>query len=120
MITQANFQENLLKAIPECRKIYSEYLEDNDDQQLLHVFMGSYLYPYFLENFKAQNKTYREILSFIDRTYPETDASMKNIYTVSFLENLYSEQFNDITQSEYKELAADLSPVVQDVLRSFQ
>ncbi len=87
-----DFVRLLLKSVPELRPIYIEHLEDYDEI-LEHVFMGEvtrFATKEFINN--PNSESLHRLLSFLDKAYTTVDKNLKELISVSFLENLSGDE----------------------------
>ena len=88
VINFSSFVRLLLEAVPELRTVYAEHIDDNDGL-LEHVLMGDVTrfaeYLYFED---SNSECLVRLVEFLDKAYASNDEKLKELISVSFLENL--------------------------------
>lgn len=82
--------KKLLEHVPELRPVYDEHIHDNDDL-LPHVFFGSvtrYVVQQASSGQSGPSKPVGRILEFLERCMTSGDDKVKELVSVSFIENL--------------------------------
>lgn len=87
-INHRSFVKLLLDAVPELKPVYEEHIDDYDEL-LEHVFMGDV--ARFAEHLYVANpnsESLFRLLEVLDKLYVVGDEKLKELISVSFLENL--------------------------------
>ncbi|WP_156886038.1 DUF7674 family protein [Rheinheimera baltica] len=87
-ISFQTFMNLLLEEVPELSIAYSEHIDDYDEL-IEHVFMGDvtrFSEELYFEN--PDSEVLKRLLHFIDRAFAVEDEKLKELISVSFLENL--------------------------------
>ncbi len=88
VINFKSFVKLLLETVPELIPVYDEHIDDYD-KLLEHVFMGDV--TRFVEQLYSDNsdsECLARLLEFLDRAFSTDDEKLKELVSVSFLENL--------------------------------
>jgi hypothetical protein len=88
MTTIKSLIERLLAAVPELRPIYDEHVSDNDGL-LPHVFFGD-VTRFAIGN--AGTPTIANLLRVLDEALSDADDEVREVVSVSFVENLADEK----------------------------
>lgn len=87
-ISFTSFVRLLLHEVPELKPVYIQHIEDYDEL-LEHVFMGDvarFAEQLYITN--PRSKCLTRLLDFLDKSYAVEDENLKELISVSFLENL--------------------------------
>ena len=83
-----SFAKLLVESVPELKSVYSEHIDDYDGM-LEHVFMGDVTrFAEQLYSVDSNSLCLRKLLEFLDSAYASDDPKLKELISVSFLENL--------------------------------
>ncbi|EGR0752212.1 hypothetical protein D8T32_14895 [Vibrio vulnificus] len=87
-ISSASFILQLIEVVPELRVVYDEHIADYDEL-LEHVFMADVTrFAECLFAQKSHSDTLSRLIMFIDKAYSSDDEELKELISVSFLENI--------------------------------
>jgi len=95
-MNQLNFLNLLLQRLPELERLHEEHIKDND--VLLPFVFLSEIVRYLEANYEndLDAKFLEELISLLNASFEEADDELKELISVSFLENLSKD--NDIYQ----------------------
>lgn len=113
MISCTSFYQHFMSAVPEFRAIHDEHVSDYDEL-LEHVLMGDltrFVQKLFTED--PESECLNRTLSFLARSFLADDEALRELISVSFLENIAK---NDVVAVGIKHL---LSPELNDELNKY-
>ncbi|MCU1417068.1 MAG: vanillate demethylase subunit, partial [Schumannella sp.] len=87
-VTEGNFLELLLAAVPEVGPVVDEHLADQDGELLMHLLMPDLL-RFATSAFGAGNLAMSaKLLNFVGTAFENADARVDNAIAVSFVEHV--------------------------------
>ncbi len=111
-----SFVESLTKSVPDLKSVYDEHISDYDEL-LGHVFMGDvtrFIEQLYNENPSSTSLT--ELFKLFDKAFSLNDEYLKEVISVSFLENLSRDEssFEGIKNMLSDQLKEELSKYEAD------
>jgi hypothetical protein len=96
-ITIDNVGKLLIEYIPEFKKTYKEFLEDNDGEKIIHVLFGCYLISFTKKSIKNKKiNILKKLGKFLSKCFQSGDKNIDNVIHVSFFENMKKSQFKEL------------------------
>jgi len=84
------FIERLARDLPGLSELLEAHRRDNDFTVLPYVFMGAYLWPWFLEHFRSKDARLRSAaiayLDSLERELAAEDNATRNLVQIEFVE----------------------------------
>ena len=84
------FVERLARDLPGVSELLEAHRRDNDFAVLPYVFMGAYLWPWFLEHFRSKDARLRSAaIAYVDsleRELAAEDNATRNLIQIEFVE----------------------------------
>ena len=117
-----SFYNQFLMEVPKFQSVYDEHIDDNN-KLLEHILTGDltrYVVKLFIESENDDTKSDHNmdiidrILAFLERAMISTDESVRNVVSVSFLENLVKHE------EEYIKLKKLLGPNLCKEVRYYE
>ena len=121
-LTYQNFFPRLISEVPEFQPIYEEHINEHDEL-LPHVLMGA-LRRYVVDMFRKSlgnesnarhlRQVVAKIFSFLESAMASSDAKLRDLVSVSFLENL------DATDKVYEKIKALFGPHLKEEIEKYE
>lgn len=115
-LTYENIVCRLLEEVPDVRGVYDDHLKDYDEL-LPHVFFGD-LTRYVIGRFRipssALDSNVTRILDVLERAMTASDSKLRELVSVSFLENL------DQAGESYESVKKSLGPSLRRELLTYE
>jgi|SRR5437867_10541335 len=94
------FLRNLAVAIPELKPILEEHLQDNNNKVIPYVYLGAYVWPWFLSLFNSGTdeglQLCKQYVAALETELARHDEETSNLIAVEFLEWLVHGQHEPI------------------------